>query len=121
MALSTSGRIDMKVWSTLFALLRMLIGMVLLNGESKAYTNECGCPPSSTMCNRPLQLPSQCYCREEAHLGGRTEKTCLVWRISVLQPLRYPPTRQPLGKVVITGKDANSSRTNIVESRVLSN
>jgi len=87
----------------------MMIGMVLLNGESKAYTNKRGCPPSSTTSDRPPQLPSQCYCKEEAFLGGRAEKTCLVWQINALQPLRYPLTRQPLGKVVIRGKDADSS------------
>jgi len=79
----------------------MMIGMVLINVESKAYINKCGCPPSTTTCDRPPQLPSQCYCSEETFLGGRTEKTCLVWQINALQPLRYPPTRQPLGKVVI--------------------
>ena len=104
MTLSTLGHSDMKV-----TYLRILIGMVLLNGESEAYTNKCGCPPSSTICNGPLQLPSQCYCQEEAYLGGRPEKTCLKWRISALQPLRYPPTRQPLGKIIITRKNAGSS------------
>jgi len=100
--------IPWKAWKQ-GQIMTIMIGMVLLNGESKAYTNQCGCPPSSVKCDRPPQLPSQCYCEEEAFLGGRTEKTCLAWRISALQPLRYPLTRQPLGKVVIKGKDADSS------------
>jgi len=87
----------------------MMTGMVLLNDESEAYTNKCGCPPSSSMCDRLPHLPSQCYCEEEAFLGDRTEKTCLEWRLNALQPLRYPLTRQPLGKIMIKGKDASSS------------
>jgi len=109
MALSTLGRSDRKV-----TFLRILIGMVLLNGESKAYTNKCGCPPSSIICNGPLKLPSQCYCQEEAYLGGRPEKTCLIWRISALQPLRYSPTRQPLGKIIIKKKAESSGQPTLL-------
>ena len=81
----------------------MIISVVLLTIKGDAYTNKCGCPPSSTTCSGSSSLPVQCYCAEESYLGSRTEKTCLQWQINALEPLMYSPTLQPLGKVYITG------------------
>jgi len=80
----------------------MIISVVLLTMKADAYTNKCGCPPSSTTCSSPQKLPVQCYCAEESYLGSQTEKTCLQWQINALEPLTYPSTSQPLGKVYIT-------------------
>ena len=80
----------------------MIASVVLLTIKGDAYTNECGCPASSTTCSSPQKLPVQCYCAEEAYLAGRTKKTCLQWQINDLKPFTYPPTLQPLGKVYIT-------------------
>jgi len=78
---------------------------VLLTVKGDAYTNKCGCPPSSTTCSGSSSLPIQCYCAEESYLGSRTEKTGLQWQINALEPLIYPPTSQPLGKAYITGSN----------------
>ena len=88
----------------------MITSVVLLAIKGDAYTNECCCPPSSTTCSSPQKLPVQCYCAEESYLGRRTEKTCLLWQINVLEPLTYPTTSQPLGKAYIT--DRNKVDTN---------
>jgi len=55
----------------------MLISVVFLTRKGDAYTNECGCPPSSTKCRGSPKLPVQCNCAEESYLTSRTEKTCL--------------------------------------------
>jgi len=80
----------------------MILSVVLLTRTSDAYTNKCGCPPSSTTCSSPQKLLVQCYCAEESYFTSRTEKTCLQWQIDALEPLTYSPTLQPLGKVYIT-------------------
>jgi len=80
----------------------MIISVVFLTRKGDAYTNKCGCPPSSTTCSGSSRLPIQCYCAEESYFTSRTEKTCLQWQINALEPLTYPPTSQPLGKAYIT-------------------
>ena len=82
----------------------MIISVVLLIIKNDAYTNKCGCPPSSTTCSSPQKLPVQCYCAEESYFMSRAEKICLQWQINALEPLMYSPTLQPLGKVYITDR-----------------
>jgi len=65
----------------------IITSVVLLAIKGDAYTNECGCPPSSTTCSSLQKLPVQCYCVEESYLERRTEKTCLQWQINALEPL----------------------------------
>jgi len=47
---------------------RMLVimGVAFLVRKIGAYTNKCGCPPSSTTGGNPSKLPAQCYCEEES-------------------------------------------------------
>jgi len=78
----------------------MIISVAFLT-KGDAYTNKCGCPPSSNVCSSPQKLPVQCYCAEESYFMSRIEKTCLQWQINALEPLTYSPTLQPLGKVYI--------------------
>jgi len=87
----------------------MIINVVILTGKGEAYRNKCGCPPSSTTCSDLPQLPVQCYCTEESYFTSRTEKTCLQWQINALEPLRYPPKLQSLGKIYIKGSPAGDT------------
>ena len=93
----------------------MIINVVLLTIKGDAYTNKCGCPPSSTTCSGSSSLPIQCYCAEESYLGSQTEKTCLQWQINALEPLTYSPTLRPLGKMYITdNKEIDASRPTLL-------
>ena len=93
----------------------MIISVVFLTKKGDAYTNKCGCPPSSTTCSSPPKLPVQCYCTEESYFMSRTEKTCLHWQINALEPLTYPTTLQPLGKVYITdSKEVDATKPTLL-------
>ena len=82
----------------------MTISVGLLMSKGDAYTNKCGCPPSSTTCSSPLKLPAQCYCAEESYVTSRTEKTCLQWQKNALELLNVSAYVKTIRKSVNNGR-----------------